>query len=198
MWGVQDIVLDPIGKKRRNTRQCLNTTFSHGRYRFATFFQTRMLYVLYTVAKILDSLGIYGDLQKWHLSLFYLGSLVCCGWRWCWHSWCAKAIKVTKIPKNTRSLIHKRFTLPEGQDSLGIIEIIFKVNFNHPEEGPTSQKGVRARLKIQLWEHQSYKTVFEGILELEIISPYIFHGWNLPDAEAQFALLPEHQQPPEE
>ena len=95
-----------LGKKRRNTRQCLKTTFSHGWYRFATFFQTRMLYVLYTVVKILDSLGIYGDLQKWHLSLFYLGSLVCCGWRWCWHSWCAKAIKVTKIPKNTRPLLY--------------------------------------------------------------------------------------------
>ena len=32
--------------------------------------------------------------------------------------------------------------------SLGIIQIIFKVNFNHSEERPASQKGVRARLKV--------------------------------------------------
>ena len=40
------------------------------------------------------------------------------------------------------------------------------------------------------WEHQSHTTVWD-------IFPRLIHGWNLPDVGAQFAQLPEYQQPPE-
>ena len=101
-------------------------------YRFATLFfkQECCMYesnTYNTVVKILNSLGIFGDLQKWRLSLFYLGSLICSGWGWCWHSRGAKAIKVAKIPKNVRtyytrvgtfeklfSILHKNVNLSHG------------------------------------------------------------------------------------
>ena len=103
-------------------------------------FQTGMLHTV-----VLDSLGIFEDLQIWHSSLFYLGSLLCSGWWWCWLTRGAKAIKVTKIPKIQ---IHKTIQKNKGIKSnlLGIIQIILKVNFNHSEECPAGQKGVRASL----------------------------------------------------
>ena len=64
------------GEKRRNTRQCLNTTFSYCLISLCNTLQTRMLYT------IVSSFGFswnIEDLQKWHLSLLYLGSLLCCG-----------------------------------------------------------------------------------------------------------------------
>ena len=47
-----------------------------------------------------------------------------------------------KAPKNLNTKYN------DDWYSLGIIQIIFEVNFNHPEEGSARQKGVGASLKV--------------------------------------------------
>ena len=50
----------------------------------------------------------------------------------------------------------------DESDLLGIIQIIFEVNFNHPEESLASQKGVRARLQVQsIFESTKVTQLFE-------------------------------------
>ena len=86
-----------------------------------------------------------GDLQimaSQVSSLLYLGRLFCSWWGWRWYTRGAKTIEVTKIPETNHNVIQDPFKI----NSLGVIEIILKVNFNHPEESPASEEWVGARL----------------------------------------------------
>ena len=68
----------------------------------------------------------------------------------------------------------------DESDLLGIIQIIFKVNFNHPEESLASQKGVRARLQVQsIYESTKVTQLFEIFFHISFMGEtYLMLGPN--------------------